>query len=82
MINLKIEPLNLFFFLRKEMSQKCKLLFKTGLCGGIFVLVWTKTADWIIENAHSFSASRRCFWNVRNIAVSQVPAVHKAALSS
>ncbi len=34
------------------------ILFRMGLCG------------WIIENAHSFSASRRCFWNVRNIAVS------------
>ncbi len=51
MINLTIEPLN-HFFLRKGMSQKYKL-FKKGLCGYIFALVWSKTADWIIENAHS-----------------------------
>ncbi len=55
MINLTIEPLN--HFLRKGMSQKYKLVFKTGLCGWIFAQVWTKAADLIIENAHSFSAS-------------------------
>ncbi len=38
----------------------------------------TNTADWIIET-HIHSASRGCFWNVRNIAVSSVTDVNKAA---
>ncbi len=38
--------------------------------------------NWIIENAHSFSASRKCFWKVRNIEVPPVTAVNKTALSS
>ncbi len=50
--------------------------------GWIFRIGLNKTADWIIVNAHSFSASRRCFWNIRNIAVSPVTAVNKAVLSS
>ncbi len=56
MINLTIEPVNHFFFLKKrdESEVYIIILFKTGLCGWIFALVWTKTADWIIENAHSF----------------------------
>ncbi len=38
------------------MSQKYKFLYylKRVYVGGFFALVWTKTADWIIENAHSF----------------------------
>ncbi len=39
-----------------------------------------KTADGHIVNANPFPASRWCFWNCRNTAVSVVTAVHKAAL--
>ncbi len=54
------------------MSQKYKLLlFKTYLCGCIFALVCTKAADWIIETAYSFSAGRRCFWDIRNTVCKQ-----------
>ncbi len=35
------------------MSQKYKLLYYLKrVYVGVFSLVWTKTADWIIENAH------------------------------
>ncbi len=41
MINLTIEPVNLFFFLKKrdESEVYIIILFKTGLCGWIFALV-------------------------------------------
>ncbi len=55
----------------KKIKNKTKLL-TSQLNWRFFALVWTKTADWIIENAHSFSTSRRCFWNVINIAFSPV----------
>ncbi len=41
MINLTIEPVNHFFFLKKrdESEVYIIILFKTGLCGWIFALV-------------------------------------------
>ncbi len=56
MINLTIEPVKHSFFLKKGIESRSLhyyIYLKTGLCGGDF-LSEQKTADWIIENAHSF----------------------------
>lgn len=43
------------------------------------LLVWTKSADGLIENPVLFSDSRWRVWNGKNEAVFTVTSVHKAA---
>ncbi len=67
-INLSIEPFN-YFFLRKGMCQKYDLLYylKQVYVGAFFHWSEQKLQTGLLK-MYSFSASRRCFWNVRNIA--------------